>query len=85
MIKESFAKTGKRVTTLSDFDGGIGMGYLLAGVVYEPLGNGFCRDAKFSPSPVTAYLRDNGSGYKEVTYKTTNILIKRINNNGTKY
>ena len=84
MIKESLAKTGKLVTTLSKFDG-IGIGYLLAGVVYEPLGNGFCADAKISPFPVVAYLRDNGAGYKEAVCKSANAVAERIRKDGTNY
>lgn len=84
MIKESLAKTGKIVTTLSNFDG-IGIGYLLAGFVYEPLGNGFCADAKLSPFPVVAYLCDNGDGYKEAVCKSANVVAARIRKDGTNY
>lgn len=62
MLPASQARKGEMVTTYSEH-GGIGIGYLVDGTVYETTGSFYAIDATCSVQPMTRYERDNGNGY----------------------
>ena len=69
-IRASVAEQGERVTTHNKF-GGMGLGYIVDGIVYMSSGNGWYQNAETNVFPLDTYDHDNGDGYLNQARKLT--------------
>ena len=62
-ILSSEARKGEMVTTHVKY-GGIGLGYLVDGVVYKTTGSAYAIRADADVCPMVSFDRDGGAGYR---------------------
>jgi hypothetical protein len=76
-LKASVAERGERVTTVSNH-GGIGLGYLVDGVVYKSGGNGWYYPAAEGFGGLKTFYRDGGADYPKAVNSLNLPLAYRL-------